>query len=263
MENFEQKLKPEEKNFVRENDAEAQKKIKEKIDMDALSEKLLHGGPFEPWRGSKKIIEALARLTYELKDNIADYDTIISDEGSGHLASSLFKKMINEQREKQGKENANCYFLSLYSHEHYLLGDYEDRLKKFLKDRKDKLGKVLVVTEWVCVGLTFRNLVKVFKDVGIEDYTLAAVSADCDKEEYSPEIKERLKYGALGGDGAFMRDSERFSGVRKKKDFDKYDVADGELPIHPERVRDAKSVDLSRARQDIDILAKELSKLLE
>ncbi|MCK4967441.1 MAG: hypothetical protein KAS12_00170, partial [Candidatus Aenigmarchaeota archaeon] len=233
------------------DDEKADKKIKEAIDFKLLEERIeTH------FLKRKKVINVLARLILELKENIIDYDTILSDDASGRLVSLLLRKIINQQRKKVGKKQINTYFLASGQNR----GPKDiDALREFIISKKEKLGKTLLVTEYIETGDGITYLVKILKQVGI-NFNVATVSIRYNlggKEyaDYDPDLITRLKYGSYGeiGRQAFYG-NQSYTGVTKG--CCSYCTA---FPAHPgvSGYQDRRLI--KQARQDIDVLANELS----
>ena len=227
----------------RKNDEEAQERIDTVIDTKALSEEM-ESKPFK----SEKLIEALARLVIELEDNITEYDTVLSDDASGRLVSLLLKKIIDKKREEVEKDKAQIYFIAPWQQSNF---GWSLAIKKFIADRKDSLGKTLLVTEYIQSGKTIRSLMEILEQQNI-DFDTAAVSILHESDDYIK--KAGIKYGEAGGlAAAALCKATKFSGVEKTST---------EKSIHPKRAEESDPENVRAARKDIDTLSEELSKLI-
>ena len=116
----------------------------------------------------------------------------------------------------------------------------------------------MLVTEYIGSGHSIRELKSILDRLGI-DHDVAAVSlySRPDDDDYI-SFSDRLYFGTVGDDGlAFYGGSQRESAGVQKRDDSK--------SAHPSRLApEAKSVNekVKLARQDIDILAKEIEKIL-
>ncbi len=81
----------------RSAEGETTKRVEREIDIAGLAKKLAQ--PF----ADQVIIKILGSLVLELKERFNQYDTILSDDTSGRLVSLFFEKIINKQREEEGK----------------------------------------------------------------------------------------------------------------------------------------------------------------
>ena len=97
---IEEKEQSQEKEYKRLDDKEAERIIDEKIDIKTLVDKL----EIE-FQKPLAVVEALARLVLELKDELPNYDTILSDEVSGRIPSLLLGNILEKVREREGKKN--------------------------------------------------------------------------------------------------------------------------------------------------------------
>lgn len=241
--------KPNEKP-TRMKDKKASMLIEKTIDFNLTKElesNLFHNG--------RQLMEVLARLVLELKDKLQKYDTIISDDASGRIPSLLLRKIVNKEREKSGREKIPIYFLA-GGQTH---GD-EIKMKqidKFLKNRKNSLGKVLLITEYISTGRSIHSLSRILENNKI-DFDIATVSLDPDYEikiNSISKILNKLIYGEISPKGLDIYRAKAATGVKKH----------GILGQPHPRKKTSEEYDESqvrKARKDIDKLAEELSKLL-
>ena len=242
---FENMFRRAEKLPQRKDDKEAQERIDTVIDTKALSEEM-ESKPFQ----NKQLIEALARLVIELEDNITEYDTVLSDDASGRFVSLLLKNIIDKKREEVEKDKAQIYFVAS--------GRDSNRkrdlaIKKFIANKKDSLGKTLLVTEYVKTRKSIEFLMKLLKQKNI-DFDTATISMSGEPEDYNDFIqKTGIKYGEVGGIGKDFYDGSIFSGVEKTLIHES---------AHPKRTGEFDPEKVGVARRDIDTLSEELSKLI-
>lgn len=246
----------------RKSDEEANMAIQEKVDLRAIKKKL----KTPDFREVENLVPAMARLVFKLKDELPDYDAIISDDASGRLPSLFFKKLIDGERLKAQKKPVNHYFVASG------LGHAPGTMplvRKFLDEKKGGLGKVLVVTEYISSGRSIAALINVLEDVGIY-FDVAAVSiagspanSDLYGRDFRKMFKKYLYYGEIGdtGDSAFSY-KPHLGGVKKSGKVDS---------AHPFKFRPGADewskeeiqAGMKTAREDMAMLAEELSKLLE
>ncbi len=160
---------------------------------------------------------ALARLGIELGDNLLGYDAIISDDTAGRLPSLFVQKLANKKRQAVGKKGILTHFISGGYHGD-LNQEAEEKIKEFLKKNKEKLKKIILVTEIIMSGRSISRLAKVIEDFGI-DLDIAAVSVSelpeilAEDSSLSPKISKHVYYGELSRIGDEFH--EKYTGVRK------------------------------------------------
>ncbi|MCK4967440.1 MAG: hypothetical protein KAS12_00165 [Candidatus Aenigmarchaeota archaeon] len=245
----------------------AEKKIKEIIDFELLEKRIKT--PFllkketkwlvdengdldfkEEREGVSAVIKALARLVLELKKTMTDYDTILSDDIHGRPVSLLLKKIIDKQRKRIGKKEIPIYFLASGRHRSM---EQESEMEKFIVSKKEGLGKVLLVTELISTGRSMAHLTDILIRHDI-DFEIAAAQINTRlKNDYDQILLERLRYGVAGGLAGSLLYHGTGLGVRK----DNYSI----LPYPV--LSDEDRGPATQLRQDIDVLANELSKLLD
>ncbi|GEM_PF-2500341 len=233
--------------FHRVDDEEAKKRMR-RIDWAALEKKLKTS---DDQLFDTEVIKALGRLVIELGDNLHNYDTILSDETSGRLPSLFIRKVINIKRQKLGMAPIkNTYFV--------LGGARLDRVElkkeveKFIKSKSATMGKTLLVTEHVTSGIYgMRNLIDVLRKQGV-DFDTATVSI-IEPKKYNQTFGGNLYYGERGTAGLQLwnRMHSGVSGVKMPQ-------------AHPESAHASQAIreKIKVAREDIGVLAEELSKLL-
>lgn len=255
-------FKPKQENDRRLADDEADKIISEKINIDAISQKLRTN--FE--MSNEQVIKSLARLCLELKNKAVKYDTILGDDASGRIVSLFLKQIIDKKRSEQKKPLTKIYFLpGRYKHDDdddYGLPDLPynsySPIEKFIESKKYEMKKTLVATEYIQTGYTIRRIVDILEDAGV-NFDIAALSIKFRPGRYDPRIGERLTYGGVDEVGRTAFYKADFLGVKKesavKDDSYIYDKLARDKRADPGGIR--------MARQDIKILAQELSPLLE
>jgi hypothetical protein len=205
-------------------------------------------------------LNALAHLIVELKDQIPHYDTILSDDASGRLISLLFRDIIKEKRDEQKTEPLQTYFIA-GGRGSRRAGD--DEINKFIEDRKAKLGRTLLVTEYIDSGMSIGELIDILEKQGI-DFDVATVSISDPIYAYNEKIQKHLYYGTVGKEGLNFYGEQKFAGVKKP--------VTGEYKKGPHPVSVFDNIDtwvvddhthISQARKDVKIVAEELSKLVD
>jgi hypoxanthine phosphoribosyltransferase len=267
----------------RKSDQEAGKKIKEKIDIDSLRERVKDDK-------YKQVIPDLARLVIEVEDEIPNYDTILSDDAGGRLPSLFLRRIINRKREELGREPSNTYFIGWGRHANRKR-DWE--VRKFIWSKRKQIGKALLVTEHIRTGGSLNELAKLLEETEI-NFDIATVSTEQLPTDESMKDKKaiikRLKYGSVGkaGEKAFHegRHWPVPSGVTSKEGhFDwnahpqvfnyredlKADFLQAEPLFHKDKRRKKRyeeavqkvAEQIKQARSDTDVMADELYKLLD
>ncbi len=223
--------------------------IGERIDVKSLSSKMRT----DLFKNNPDTVESLVRLVFKIKDNIKDYDTILSDDASGRLPSRLLEKIINQKRKENGQKLVHTLFVASGRH-----GDpnIESAVGKFIAAEKEALGKTLLVTEFIDSGKSIKNLIEILEKEGI-DFDIAAVSMACDPNDYNQNWTQKIKYGSIGFAGARLYNKPEYAGVYKKGGI--------ENPPHPNIYykKGEKKTDMQNAREDIKILSEEILKILD
>ncbi len=236
----------------RKDDALAKKKIAKVIDFKQLR-KMIKTELFS----RQETLEDLSRLVFELGDKITDYDTILSDDASGRLVSRLLWEISSTERKKIAKKTANGYFIAGGQP---IKRDNDKAITAFLEKNKQKLGKTLLVTEYIESGKSIMSLIKLLENEGI-DFDVATVSIHFPPQEYNRRLSKRLYYGSEGPSGEFLYGHPLFAGVRKLRPIAGEPVTRHES-AHPYAHKDWTEEGLvQEAREDIKVLSSELSKL--
>lgn len=195
------------------------------------------------------MVEDLARLVLELKDKLADYSVIISDDASGRLPSLFFRRLINKERKKNNEPGVKTYFIAGGRHDSQMK---YDNIKKFLKQKIGSKDKVMVVTEYIETGRSINKLLQIIESLGI-DFDLVAVSAYADNDFYSeyPLIKEHMICGGDNHGGAYFHGYVGNSVIKNSSGL-------------PYPVKDyAPQGAVNKARRNVAFLADKLSILLD
>jgi len=232
---------------------EIQKKLSNLGDIMKLAEKV--EPPF-----NHLSIEALARLVIKLERDLPTYDTILSDDVSGRLPSLLLRKIIDKVRSKNNLGPVKTYFLAAGR---YAKSEKRESIKKFLTDKRNAIGKALLVTEYIQSGEGIAWVMNSLQEAEI-NFDVASVSSSLENEFYIKEfgdIFKKLRYGQRGDAGLsfYGMTARRVGGVAK----------DPSNPSpHPEALGgtmgEASRAYQKRAREDANFLAAEfIDKLLD
>lgn len=93
--------------------------------------------------GNYAIDRAFVNLGAKMQPNLPKYDTVLSDDISAHLVSTVFWKLINHARDTAGQTPAQIF---------YLAAGQKSRaypaISEFLSSRSLDLGNVLLCTEY-------------------------------------------------------------------------------------------------------------------
>lgn len=234
----------------RKNDLWArEKRIAPVIDFDAVAEKIKLDFLKKPL-----VLEAFARLVIELKDNLSEYDTILSDDTSGRLVSLFLRRLINQKRKIRNRKPVQTFFLASERPQYYGEKVNTKEIEKFIARRKKKLGRTLLVTEFIASGGTMMRFVNILEKEGI-DYDVAALLVSRDLDSYDKKLTKSLYFGKRsGGAGDVLYGRDEYTGVKKIKKTSS---------AHPVRYSEFSPEKVAIARKDIAILAKEFSKLLQ
>lgn len=240
--------------YKRKSDKEAER-LMEKIDIETTVEKMetsIFSGGWMTKRG--QVIKELGRLVVELRERVDRYNTIISDEASGRLVSLIFEKMVNKRREEKEREKAKLYFLALYSREDAEKLGVVEKIDKFIKQKKNELGRVLVVSELAQTGEHLIEFLDILKKNEV-DYDAAIVSI-AEAKTLKILSQYNVIYGGKSKAGLSFYSQNEYLGVTKDYLTDS---------IHPRRIDHGiflGQMNLGKARHDVKILADEFSKLL-
>ncbi len=213
---------------------------------------------------NERAVKAFAHLVEQLKEKLSDYETIISDDTSARLVSLFFREIINKARAKQEEDNARLYFVA--SGRHGVSNRaVKEAIGDFLKEKIEKdgsFGKTLLVTEFVSSGHSIEYLGDILEENGI-DFDLAILSGGYKEDNFKDKVKCFTEKGwdvysgieDVGTMGFYSR-QRKATGVRKAGIED--------LPnAHPEKNPNASRYFMKDAREDVHMLARELSVLLD
>ena len=158
----------------------------------------------------REAIESLACLTFKLKDELVNYDTVLIDDASGRLVGLYLLEQIKIKKTEEGKSRKVMAY-GVASGNNVFSGQ-EDAVRKFIRDKKDSFGRVLVVTEHIRHGNGIMPLAESLAREGV-DFGIATVSAedtfiDSNNSRYSDErwkwLKDKVVYGNKGKGGLFF-----------------------------------------------------------
>lgn len=188
-----------------EKQAEFKKLARQEVELDTKElGKDLHE-PFD----SQQVIEALAKLTFYLKDRLVLYDTILSDDASGRLISRLLREITNKKKEEVGRPNIPIFFLAAGRHRKF---SDDSPVGRFLDKKKGALGKTLLVTDYIETGHSMDALAQLLERKNI-DFDIATASVTKNPDEYTIGLSKRLYYGEIGGTGKLLHGKYRHAGV--------------------------------------------------
>jgi len=195
------------------------------------------------------------QLVEKLKDKLAGYDTILSDDTSGRLVSLVLRQVINEARRKEGADEGEVktYFLAVGRHDR---AEIFGKVRDFLVSKKDEIKKALMVTEHIATGDSIKKLIDIAEAAGI-DFDLAALSVQTAPAGYNDKISKRLYYGSkfsMSGLAFYGNSKKAYSGIEK-------DTNSSNSP-HPTKRSPSSPKDITAARRDAEKLAKALEVLL-
>ena len=116
-------------------------------------------------------------MTFELKEEIPHYDTIISDDVSGRLVSLFLREVINKEKIEINEQPVQTYFIAGVS------SCYEDdfnkakvkKIEEFISLKFPSIKKALLVTEFIANGNTLNPIVKNLEKQDIS-FDIASVS---------------------------------------------------------------------------------------
>ncbi len=163
----------------------------------------------------KNLIEAMATLVLRLESKLIEYDTVIGDDVSGRLMAMFLRRVIKNL--KVDKKSPNTFFVAAGR----LKSDAsKSKIENFFETKKESLGKVLLVTEYISSGKGINLLLEIIENVGI-DFDLSALSICYNLDYYQQEfplISKRLFYGCIGQTGFYFYNRKYLTGVKKDAD---------------------------------------------
>ncbi|MEK7508752.1 MAG: hypothetical protein AAB568_02755 [Patescibacteria group bacterium] len=239
-------------------DASEEEKLKKKIEESSFNSeinRLISEEIVSHRLGNLSVIESMAILALKLEKDLLNYDTIISDDASGRLVSLFLRELVDKKRKESGKPDVQTYFIS---------GGAEGITKKeeFLRGKKDKLGRVLLVTEYVVTGEHVGALACLLEKLGV-NFDMAALSAVMPKK-YGDK---KIIFGSKGSVGIDLWNYPQVAGVYTKVGGIKKHV------LHPRHIRHITKEDpestvffeqetINEARQDIKDIAQVVAEKL-
>jgi hypothetical protein len=196
-----------------------------------------------------EILASFVCLAMDFKGKEFEYNTIISDDGGGRIASIFIKYLFSIKR-RELESNAPSpmvYFVS--PHEPDLVNSFVDSIH-------DSLGKVLVVTELIRNGKgtrVFGDALKRYDDVSFNVASVSSVKLGV-PEQLESEYNNKVFVGESLGWGA--------GEVFHKQPFNAVGAILIEGKPHLERSDKFDSPVVAAARRNIFVLAKEIAKLI-
>jgi len=125
-------------------------------------------------------------------------------------------------------------------------------INELIKNNKDKLGKTLVVTEYISSGESMERLIKIMSSYNI-DFDIATVSIKCNPGAYSKIISDKVYYGEIGASGIMFYFKNIYAGVHKKF---------GSAEAFSEKLGPL-TTEMKNVRGDINLLVDEAVKLIK
>lgn len=113
------------------------------------------------------IDRAFVNLATQMQPNLPKYDTILSDDVSAHLVSTVFWKLINHAHEAEGLTPAQIFYLAAGQK-----SKAYPAIAEFLFSRRSDLGKILLCTEYTENGVVLDKLSTLLDDIHV-NYDLA------------------------------------------------------------------------------------------
>lgn len=237
---------------MEQKDADAY--IASHIDLEKLKHELSPGSLF--MNNDGRTVDALARLVTELKDKLSQYNTILSDDASARLVSLIMRDIAKEKREERDEKPPQIYFIA---GEHAEPENSAKKIDAFIADHETHLGKTLLVTEYIATGEHIERLIDALARHDV-DFDVGALSISKPMHKYSPQIQSHLYYGASGTAGLDLYDRQGAAGVVKTLSFED---TQGPHPVPARNDERDISESMAAARNDVRLIAKEMSGLVE
>lgn len=117
--------------------------------------------------GNYAIDRAFVNLAAQIQLNLPKYDTILSDDVSAHLVSTVFWKLVNHARDAEGQPPAEIFYLAAGQN-----SKAYPAIAEFLSSRSSDLGSILLCTEYTENGIVLDKLSTILDDIHA-DYDLA------------------------------------------------------------------------------------------
>lgn len=226
---------------------------KEEGPLPVSESELVHGleRPF----ATRGVGEAFERLVLRMKDKLADYDVIISDEASARLVTLTLQDVINKKRKEAGKAFAPKICIA---------GGEGRRNQQEIEDvlQKKIVGeKALLVTEIIGSGDSIARLAEILDRFHINfDIATLSSAGNPKRDLYWPDLlkdvvaRNGLYYGQMGLAGNNFFNQEHVSGVVK----DRYSNS----PF-PRKFLGANKERVIRSHKDSAILADRLYEIIK
>jgi len=113
------------------------------------------------------IDRALINLSVKMQPNLPKYDTVLSDDISSHLVSTVFWRLINQVRDVVGRTPAQIFYLAAGQN-----SKAYPAIAEFLSSRSSDLGNVLLCTEYTENGTVLNRLSMMLDNINA-NYDLA------------------------------------------------------------------------------------------
>ena len=248
--------------FNSEDSAVEQQAIEERLKLldidgflaDRKRNKLFNDGYEEDHETNKDVIEGLATLVLKLESKLDEYDTIIGDDVSGRLIALFLRRIIKAKRQEKDLPPPQSLFVA-GGRTKFQAG----KIRDYLDQKKDKIGKTLLVTEYISSGAGISWLAEIMKELGI-DFDLATLSIMNSPSYYDnlPGISGRLYYGdSEKRAGVFFYNRKGLTGLRKTRD--PRDLLPGEeVTAHAKRLQPSRYGAMKDARNTLYALADEI-----
>lgn len=110
--------------------------------------------------GNYAIDRAFVNLAANMQPNLPKYDTVLSDDISAHLVSTVFWKLINHARDAAGQTPAQIFYLAAGQK-----SKAYPAIAEFLSSRSSDLGNVLVCTEYTENGTVLDKLSTILDNI--------------------------------------------------------------------------------------------------
>lgn len=215
------------------------------------------------------------KLARSLKERASVYNTIVSDDSSGRLVSLFLKKVFDGLRKKENQLPVQIRFLASGRG---LSENKLETIKDFLSESRERLGKVLLVTEYIETGKSIAEVIEILNTLQI-DFDLAALTVS----NTIGRVKD-LRRSGLRGDFFFGNESYSHGGInlhgrsdlsgvikqtkddnpfpeRFKDTIVPYDTgSETKRRVEKERLKAQKIV--NQTRKDIGLLAKKTVEVL-
>lgn len=184
----------------------------------------------------KELKPAVLFLVERLKSAIetGEYKTLISDDAGARIPTLVLRKIFQEK--SPDLKAPQTYFLAMGKRKR---ADW-DAIEKFIKAKKDKLGKTLIITEYVSSGETEAAMRSAFDRAGFTNYNHKSLYYEYGNIQGEPIAPEYIRNQTL---------LPKLGGVRKKKRFkeEKGDLSripayvDESVGAHPELIKKTTS----------------------